>query len=195
MIRHGRTKGNLEGRYVGKTDEPLIDEELSGLTAYRGIPCDAVYVSPYLRCRQTAAILYPKQPHFVIPDFRECDFGQFEYKNHKELSTDPRYQLWIDSGGSLAFPGGESREEFEARCCRGFIEVIAETAINKWEHIAMVVHGGTIMAVLDAYGLPHRDYFDWQVGNTEGYEIRLDAESFADGTRRELIVDGRIVRR
>lgn len=26
FIRHGQTKGNREGRYVGRTDEPLLAE-------------------------------------------------------------------------------------------------------------------------------------------------------------------------
>ena len=26
LIRHGKTKGNLEGRYIGTTDEPLCEE-------------------------------------------------------------------------------------------------------------------------------------------------------------------------
>ena len=41
---------------------------------------------------------------------------------YKELSTDIRfrdsYQAWIDSGGTLAFPNGESRKEFCKMCIR-----------------------------------------------------------------------------
>lgn len=37
-------------------------------------------------------------------------------KSYKELSTDIRfrdsYQAWIDSGGTLAFPNGESKKSF-----------------------------------------------------------------------------------
>lgn len=44
------------------------------------------------------------------------NFGEWELKSYKELSTDIRfrdsYQAWIDSGGTLAFPNGESRKEF-----------------------------------------------------------------------------------
>ena len=32
-----------------------------------------------------------------------------------------------------------------------------------------MVHGGTIMAILDAFSSPHKDYYDWQVGNGEGF--------------------------
>ena len=33
LIRHGKTKGNLEGRYIGTTDEPLCEEGKQSLRA------------------------------------------------------------------------------------------------------------------------------------------------------------------
>ncbi len=65
-----------------------------------------VFVSPMLRCRQTAEILFPQIPQIEIDPWREMDFGEFEGKNYAQLNGDPRYQAWIDSGGTLAFPGG-----------------------------------------------------------------------------------------
>ena len=59
------------------------------------------------RCIQTAKILYPGRAQVKIEEFRECDFGSFEGKNYQDLSGDPVYQAWIDSGGTLGFPGGE----------------------------------------------------------------------------------------
>ena len=53
------------------------------------------------------------------------DFGEFEGRNYAQLNGDPRYQAWIDSGGTLAFPGGESREAFIARCVDG-MELVME---------------------------------------------------------------------
>jgi len=56
--------------------------------------------------------------HFV-PEWTEMDFGAFEGHNYQELSGDPAYQRWIDSGGTLPFPEGESREEFIRRSVAG----------------------------------------------------------------------------
>ena len=70
------------------------------------------------RCLETAAILYPDVPVEIIPDFRECDFGLFENKNHAELNGRQDYQAWIDSVGELPFPGGEGRRKFAAHCGR-----------------------------------------------------------------------------
>ena len=39
-----------------------------------------------------------------------------------------------------------------------------------------VVHGGTIMAVLDRFSEPHRDYYDWQIGNAEGFRAEVTEE-------------------
>lgn len=81
-------------------------------------------------------------PQKIVWGLQECDFGAFEGKNYQELSGDTSYQAWIDSGGTLAFPEGESREGFVRRCCAAL-----ETALQSRQesHIAAVVHGGTIM--------------------------------------------------
>jgi cobalt-precorrin-5B (C1)-methyltransferase len=112
-----------------------------------------------------------------VPDLRECGFGAFEYKNYEELKHDARYQAWIDSGGTLAFPDGESREAFIHRCASAFQEVCVEALQQNVSSAAFVVHGGTIMAVLDQFSEPHRDYFDWQVKNAEGFAgtVQMDA--------------------
>mgnify|MGYP002543959392 CR=1 FL=1 len=164
LIRHGMTPGNEEHRYIGRTDEPLSQkgrEQLLTLQKKGVYPAAAcVAASPLERCRQTAELLYPGQAPCVFDQFREMDFGAFEGHNCEELKADVRYQAWIDSGGTLAFPEGESREEFVRRCCAAL-----ETALQSRQesHIAAVVHGGTIMAVLSALEQQQKAYFSWQV--------------------------------
>lgn len=194
LIRHGATAGNLEGRYIGRTDEPLLDssrEELWRMREEKRFPMpDRVYTSPLLRCRETAKILFPDKTAIVVPAFAECDFGKFEGKNYAELNGHPAYQAFIDSGGELPFPGGESRAEVEARVVRGLEEILRtyepvragdlftmpETknfhlsgAYDQNEEFAdppkvltFVVHGGTILSILHHYlgGSP----FTWQIG-------------------------------
>ena len=87
LVRHGKTAGNLEGRYIGsRTDEPLCEEGIHALEekVREGTypPVDLVYASPMIRCRQTAKILWPKftdssQIQYV-QNLQECDFGAFE---------------------------------------------------------------------------------------------------------------------
>ena len=37
------------------------------------------------------------------------------------------------------------------------------------EDCAIVAHGGTLMAIMEKYARPSRTYFDYQVGNGEGF--------------------------
>lgn len=186
LIRHGATKGNIEKRYVGRTDESLTDEAVVQLQEYARQNHELLYsmemvvVSPLKRCRQTADILFPERQQLVIEDFRECDFGEFEYCNFQELDGHPAYQQFIDSLGESGFPGGEDRETFQKRCVTGLEGVMQELLKRaKVEKLAFVVHGGTIMALLDWYSKPHKDYYDWQAGNGKGFvtEVVRDLET------------------
>lgn len=188
LIRHGATKGNREGRYVGSTDEELLGEAVVTLQKQRNrnhvllSQVEMVAVSPMKRCRHTAALLFPRVRQLVVEAFRECNFGEFEYRNFQELNGNPAYQRFIDTFGKSGFPGGEDRETFQRRCVAGFEKIMPELenlAGGRNNPIAMVVHGGTIMALLDWYSSPHGDYYDWQTDNGMGYlaEVVRNLES------------------
>ena len=125
LIRHSMTKGNKEKRYIGTTDESLCLEGIQLLEERKGMYPEVtyVYVSPMKRCVQTAEIIYPEMmkagAYSCNEKLRECDFGLFENHNYIELSGCPEYQAWIDSGGKLPFPEGESREAFIRRTLEG----------------------------------------------------------------------------
>ncbi len=166
------TAGNKRNCYIGSgTDEPLCQEGIDLLTGREWPPVEELYVSPLLRCRQSAALMYPGMEHHVIEDFRECDFGAFENKNYIDLKDDPRYQAWVDSGGELPFPGGESRKSFSARCVRAFEQVADAALARQVSSIALVVHGGTIMSIMEKYGRPRAGYYAWQMDNTASYTL------------------------
>lgn len=185
LIRHGKTAGNLLGRYIGsRTDEPLCDEGREGLAGKQLPEVERLYVSPMKRCVETAEILWPgfnRKKMQKVTDLRECDFGDFENKNYKELSGNGDYQAWIDSNGTLPFPNGESMDAFKSRCLEAFARIVEEVSGAEQEWIAsgktgifragIVVHGGTIMAILEQYGYPKAAYFDYQVKNGCGYRL------------------------
>lgn len=193
MIRHGRTFGNTLGRYIGTTDEHLLESESVDLLKMQPEPVECVFLSPMLRCRETADLLFPGQEQVILEGFRECDFGEFENKNYQELSGNPAYQKWIDSDGTLGFPGGETQVEFKKRCLKAFDEMVRICCRRNYGNVGMVVHGGTIMSILEAYGFPRAGYFDWQVKNAEGYKIRVKTDGWKYG-HRELVVDQKIER-
>ena len=185
LIRHGKTAGNLLGRYIGsRTDEPLCDEGREELAGKQLPEVERLYVSPMNRCVETAEILWPggdRKKMQKVTDLRECDFGDFENKNYKELSGNGDYQAWIDSNGTLPFPNGESMDAFKSRCLEAFARIVEEVSEAEQVWIAsgktgifragIVVHGGTIMAILEQYGYPKAAYFDYQVKNGCGYRL------------------------
>ena len=170
LIRHGQTQGNLEHRYIGcRTDEPLCKQGIAALQTREYPPVKKVYVSPMRRCLETAEILYPDVPVEIIDDFRECDFGEFENKNYAELNGRADYQAWIDSGGEMPFPGGESRAAFAQRCVSAF-----ENIRYQQDDCALIAHGGTLMAIMERFAHPKGGYYDFQVKNAEGFMMHDD---------------------
>ena len=90
LIRHGMTKGNLEGRFVGRTDLPLCEEGIAELKKlqeeYEYPDVQKVYSSPMARCVETADILYPNRLLQRVDNLREYDFGVFEGQLAKDLA-------------------------------------------------------------------------------------------------------------
>lgn len=174
FIRHGETAANKEQRYLGRTEEALsLEGREKLLQAYRQShypEAEMVFISPMRRCRETARLLYPLVPKKEIPEWVEMDFGDFEGKNYEELKDDERYQAWIDSNGTLPFPNGESREAFMKRCMQGMDRMMQ--LLQEERTVAVIVHGGTIMALLSS--LCGGDYFDYQVRNGEGFVCSLN---------------------
>lgn len=162
----------MERRYIGcRTDEPLCTHGIEMLKLKKYPPVRRIFASPMKRCIETAQLIYPGMPMELIDDFRECDFGDFENKNYAELNGQANYQAWIDSGGELPFPDGESRAEFALRCVRAF-EALLRMDIR--DDCAIVAHGGTIMAIMEKYAQPLGGYYDFQVKNAAGYVLRSD---------------------
>ena len=63
-------------------------------------------------------------------------------------------------------PGEEIFPEFTARCLRAFEELRERKMTGD---CALIVHGGTVMAIMEAYAQPHAGYYDFQVKNGQGY--------------------------
>lgn len=175
LIRHGKTIGNTQGRYIGcKTDESLcnIGREEIQMREYPQV--EYLYASPMKRCLETAKLIYPNIRISTNELLKECDFGIFENKNYQELSCVKAYQEWIDSNGLLPFPEGESADQFRKRCAGGFESCIQDAFFYERKQVGMVVHGGTIMSILSYFARPAGEYFKWQIGNGEYYVLHIE---------------------
>lgn len=205
LIRHGKTPSNREHRYLGVTEETLSGEGRKQLEilAEKDILKKPwlLFISPMLRCQESAGILFPGKKAYPIEEWREMNFGAYEGKNYEDLKNDSYYQKWIDSNGTLPFPEGESQQEYIKRCQMGLhaatkiIEekIAREVAENQMtesqpRNITAVVHGGTIMALLHI--LAGGNYFDYQVKNGGGYccKLRLCGEEWKLDSLEEITI-------
>lgn len=201
LIRHGKTPSNREHRYLGVTEEALSGEGRKQLEilAEKGILKKPwlLFISPMLRCQESAGILFPGREAYPIEEWREMNFGTYEGKNYEDLKNDSYYQKWIDSNGTLPFPEGESQQEYIKRCHRGLLTAtkiiqkeIAENQMTESQprNITAVVHGGTIMALLHI--LAGGNYFDYQVKNGGGYccKLRLCGEEWKLDSLEEITI-------
>lgn len=166
LIRHGKTVGNLERRYIGASNVPLCPEGIrEAEQARKDETLSEVFVSPLLRARQTARILFPNAEQRVVEDLQEMNFGDFENRTADEMANDPAYRAWIEGYCQGACPNGESMDSFRARVAAAF----AETLRSLDADALFVVHGGVIMAVMAAYAEPKRDFYDWGAENLGGF--------------------------
>ena len=205
LIRHGKTPSNREHRYLGVTEETLSGEGRKQLEilAEKDILKKTwlLFISPMLRCQESAGILFPGRKAYPIEEWREMNFGAYEGKNYEDLKNDSYYQKWIDSNGTLPFPEGESQQEYIKRCHRGLLtatkiieeKIAREVAENQMtesqpRNITAVVHGGTIMALLHI--LAGGNYFDYQVKNGGGYccKLRLCGEEWKLESLEEISI-------
>ncbi len=167
LIRHGETAGNAERRYVGATDAPLSEKGRADAEQRKKDPAlSRVYVSPLIRARETASILFPNAVQTVVNDLREMDFGAFEGRTADEMANDPAYRAWVDDLCRGACPGGESQADFHSRVAAAFTETVRSLDGDA----TFVVHGGVIMSVLWQFAEPKKDFYDWISPNLGGYE-------------------------
>ena len=178
LIRHGLTTPGEEGRYQGFLDESLSDKGRAQLAEAPQKPSH-VYVSPAKRARETASILFPCADQICIPGLWEMNFGVFEGRTFKEMENDARYREWVDGMCLGRCPEGESRASFSERVCGAFLDILAKEK-ELWQNsgapdndLFIVSHGGTQMAILERWGRPARDYYDWQRPCGCGWKLSL----------------------
>ncbi len=174
LIRHGKTEGNKEKRYIGRTDQPLSEEGIAGIKENLGRypSVEKVYASPMKRTRQTAELIYPGQASELVDGLREMDMGVFEGKNHAELKNRPSYILWVATRGKISIPGGESMKDFGKRTMDAFTQVLGDMQAEGIKRSAVVAHGGTIMSIVSQ--LADDDYYKYMVNNGAGFHLTLD---------------------
>lgn len=177
LIRNMPCEGNLEGRYIGRTESPLAPSSLGDLVElkkkFRYPQAQAFYASPSTRCVDTLRILYPEADPEVVLEMAECDFGDWENKTAQELKQDPKFLEWMEGGGQAAPPNGESGMVFLQRVCKGFETLVQNMMVQGQTSAVLVTHAGVITGLLSAYGLPRAQPYEWMCEPGCGYSVRI----------------------
>jgi broad specificity phosphatase PhoE len=157
LARHGETRDNAHGLILGRRDPPLSpagQEQAARLAAGAASePVAAIWCSPLLRARQTAAIVAQAigVAPTVLEDLIESDRGSWEGQPVAELSaTSPELFAAFEAGDpAFTFPGGESIAHQVERTRRALTVVAAGPRSGR---ALVVAHAGTIRAALIAVG-------------------------------------------
>lgn len=161
FVRHLKTKGNYEKRYIGRTDEDIDLSQEQTIIYPLPVNPDKIYCSPMKRCVQTARLLYANNDILFNYDLREVNFGVFENKTYEELKDNFHYRNFISG---LEDPlEGEGRIEFKKRCVNAFEQIIS--GCNEDTEVVIVCHGGTIMSIMEKYEETQGDFYDYQIAN------------------------------
>jgi broad specificity phosphatase PhoE len=155
LVRHGATENNrarpprLQGR---RTDPALsIEGQQQARQTGRllsGFPIAAVYSSPLVRARQTAAAI--AEPHglevLVVDDLVEVDVGDWEGRPWDEIErTDPEaYRAFMADASVNPYLGGET------------LEIVLDRAVPAFEKLMAENLGRVIVAV--AHNMVNRAY-------------------------------------
>ena len=177
FIRHGITQANLDGLYVGRTDHELCTEGIRQLIDLRENclypEVQRVYSSPLSRCVQTAGILYPDQEPIIVEELTELDFGEFDGKTFEELAGREDFQAWMKDAYHNAPTGGETGEEFTFRLLAALRYIFGQMMEEGITEVAVLTHGGGIMNLMFAMGLPRSQFGQYNAKNGEGFSVVL----------------------
>jgi broad specificity phosphatase PhoE/ribonuclease HI len=117
LVRHGVTEYSVSRRFAGRSDLDLTEDGVAQAAAAAGRvaalgPVHALYSSPLVRTRHTAAIIGDRLglPAGLEPGLTETDYGDWDGYTFAELQQRWPAELarWL-SDPTVAPPGGESQ--------------------------------------------------------------------------------------
>ena len=169
LIRHGITSYNVEKRYLGHTDIPVIEERMHECESV--CQPDVVYSSDLKRCRQTAHYLFGEKNIHCDARLRVMNFGDYEGKTYDQLKDEPHYRQWLDDWERTTPLNGESGEQFKRRIQQFIKEEILQDN-HCGQTLAIVSHGGIIRYIVSSLcNIPY-----WEVQVQHGKAIDLSVQ-------------------
>ncbi len=179
LVRHGQTRSNTTGYYMGWSDEDLNDvghsqvQRLSSRLA--NLPIASIYSSPHQRTRTTAAIV--AKPHRLDVEFSD-DLIELQLGDWQGLHMDEIIQRWPElwrqsriDPSDVTMPNGESFQQVTERAIRIFKKVLAA---NQGKQVIMVTHD-IVVRVLVAHvlGTSNSIYRRFEINNASLTVVRV----------------------
>lgn len=177
LIRTGPTATGPDKPYVGQTDLPVCAQGLRELEALRAAfrypAVDMVFSSPLTRCLQTAEVLYPDIEAETVQGLMDMNLGEFQGRTFAQLRGNSAFAAWLDNSRDNAPPGGEQTEAFQRRIVAALEKIFRRMMDTGATSAAAVTHGGVIMSLLAAVGLPRVPLHHWAVRGGAGYTLLM----------------------
>jgi probable phosphomutase (TIGR03848 family) len=168
LLRHARSTANGSGVLAGRTPGVSLDEkgeaQATGLVdRLKGIPLDAIVVSPMDRCLQTIAPLLADRGLTALtePALAEVDYGNWTNRAIKDLLKEPLWTVVQQHPSAAVFPEGEGLAAVQARAVAAIRAHDARVTAEFGPRAVWLAcsHGDVIKSVLaDALGV-HLDGF------------------------------------
>ncbi|MEE2750509.1 MAG: histidine phosphatase family protein [Myxococcota bacterium] len=160
LARHGRTRHNLERRFVGKSDPPLDEQGLQEAQnlamAVQNLELSGLYASELQRAKQTASAIGSPT---VLEGIAELDQGELEGQRFEDVAQKHAafFQQWHTDPDGLHTPGGESLNTCQERA----VSALQSLRIHHkpGPPLLIVTHQMVLSVVLlHALGLPMRHW-------------------------------------
>ena len=160
LIRHAKTRWNMEKKIQGREDLPLCTEgEAQALAWARSLKLfsfDRIIASPMIRAQQTADIIARSLglPVEIEPGFHEQDFGNWEGQKLKHLRKEHPGEVEFQEAAGWGFcpPAGESRRQVLQRAQTALIRVVS--GADPAQQVLVVSHNSVMKCLIyQAMGL------------------------------------------
>ncbi|UJW56971.1 histidine phosphatase family protein [Bacillus sp. A116_S68] len=180
LIRHGVTQWNVEKRYLGHSDEPLLHDSLENLQKLRAfvarLEAPLLISSDLRRCQETVAYLLPHHHYIVEPRLREFNFGDWEGKTYNDLKDVATYRQWLNNWEKESVPGGESGQAFSRRVSEWLMEDLPKLVVDEdWrtgtKSCVIVTHGGVIRYLIQVLTKDKDAFWRWRISHGEAVKL------------------------
>jgi len=165
LVRHGQIAANTARIWHGSTDSPLTEhghaeaQRTAEFLARTRPLARALYTSPLLRTRQTAAAIGAELglEAIAVPGLAEYGIGELEGISYEVLLKEHRFFEQISADPHFAPPGGESPHQVMTRITAALSEI---ARAHRGEEVVIVSHGAALGIAVGT--LIDRDPMRWQ---------------------------------